>query len=617
MKKLTLVHTACLLVCGASLSTAHAQSASPAAADTPEIIVTASRSEQVLKDALPASTLITRADIERSYTSDLPTLLRQVTGLDITQSGGRGALADMRLRGGSAKDVLVLVDGVPINSLNGGTGAIEHIPVSLIEKIEFVRGNVSPLYGSAARSGVIQIFTRSNAKTETLAAGIKVGSRGNKEVFGALTKTLINGFRVNAHIEDVSEKGFNSLNQTVFTDTNPDLDGYKRRAYSLGVQKDFAMGSIGLTTRNAFGKTNYDDESESSSSDISSLKFESKATTLVGQVILAPSLKLNANISQTQEKSLYDAGPYLDTVANTKSQNQMLGLEWAPGKGQTLNLGIEGIKQRLVSNTAYDKKERKISTIRASYLIKREQFQLQLGSRSDKYSDFGQVTTGYLGGSYFLNNEWRLIGSKSTGFNAPNFGDLYYPGAGNSNPNLKAERLSANEVGMQFVTNEHDIRLIHFVNDYKDKIVSLTNVGQAKSDGFEFSQQSRYNKVIFSTGYTLQTSVNSITGVLLDRQPRRLARVGASVDLAAVNLGFNYKYVGAKNDTFYPAPLYTATPKTLDAYSLLDLTASYQVNKHIKLQMRLDNALNKAYVTTYGYNQAGRGIFAGLNWQMK
>ena len=164
----------------AALSLALAAASSCAFAQPPlqEITVTSSRIEQRVQDALPATTLITRADIERAQTPDLPTLLRRVAGIEIAQNGGPGTVASAFIRGAESRHTLVLIDGVPVNNLNFSTAALEHLPLADVERIEIVRGNVSSLYGSAALGGVIQIFTRQAGSTPQAGVTLQGGSRG-------------------------------------------------------------------------------------------------------------------------------------------------------------------------------------------------------------------------------------------------------------------------------------------------------------------------------------------------------------------------------------------------------------------------------------------------------
>jgi vitamin B12 transporter len=118
----------------------------------PDTVITASRVLQRAQDALPDVTLITRADIERAMAKDVPSLLQNLAGMEVTQSGGMGGVATLFMRGAESRHALVLVDGLPMNNLNFNLAALEHLPLNGIERIEVVRGNVSSLYGSARKA---------------------------------------------------------------------------------------------------------------------------------------------------------------------------------------------------------------------------------------------------------------------------------------------------------------------------------------------------------------------------------------------------------------------------------------------------------------------------------
>jgi vitamin B12 transporter len=124
------------------------------------VVVTASRIPQAEQDVVPATTVLTRQDIEREQTTDLVELLGRQPGIEFAQLGGPGRQASVFLRGANSNQVLVLVDGVPLNSALDGAPAFGRLTTDFIERIEIVRGNLSSLYGSSAVGGVIQIFTR-------------------------------------------------------------------------------------------------------------------------------------------------------------------------------------------------------------------------------------------------------------------------------------------------------------------------------------------------------------------------------------------------------------------------------------------------------------------------
>ena len=58
----------------------------------PQVVVTATRSEQAITDTLASTTVLTREDIRDTQAIDLPTLLRSAAGIEVTQSGGPGTV---------------------------------------------------------------------------------------------------------------------------------------------------------------------------------------------------------------------------------------------------------------------------------------------------------------------------------------------------------------------------------------------------------------------------------------------------------------------------------------------------------------------------------------------
>lgn len=129
-------------------------------ANMDEVVVTATRVAQPLKQALAHTTVITQQDIQAAQAVDVPALLKTLAGVEIYQSGGIGQQSSLFMRGSNSSHTLVLVDGVRINSATTGATAIDQLMLDQIERIEVVRGNVSSVYGSEAIGGVIQIFTK-------------------------------------------------------------------------------------------------------------------------------------------------------------------------------------------------------------------------------------------------------------------------------------------------------------------------------------------------------------------------------------------------------------------------------------------------------------------------
>jgi vitamin B12 transporter len=609
----TLRLSALACACASSLSTL-AQTASQLS----PVVITASRSEQRVQDALPATALITAGDIERAQVSDLPTLLRQVTGVEIAQTGGQGTQASAFLRGGAARHTLVLIDGVPVNTLNFSSASLEHIPLANVERIEIVRGNVSALYGSAALGGVVQIFTKEATGSPKLGASAQAGSRGLRQLDASGTIKLASGTRLSATAQALHDGGLNAIDQAKLPGTNPDVDGYKRRAVSFGVSQDVGAATLGLRLRDAHGTTQYD-SGFGPATQADESKFTERGAALDVTLKATENLTVKAAVTHSADKldAQVTAFPYF---VNSKSQGTSVGADWQLDKAQRITAGLESTKQTIASDTVYVKDARKQTSVRLGYQADIAQHQVQLNLRHDKYNDFGSASTYFAGYAYRISDAWRINASASTGFNAPTFNDLYYPFGGN--PLLKPERLRSREIGLQYALAGQELRAVYFANRYTDLInydstFTSVNIDKAKNNGIEISYRGRFGNTSVNAGATSQNPLDSTTGQRLLRRAKTLANLGISQDMGALNVGGTLRYSGAREDRFTDPVTFASTRATLPSYTVLDLNTSYAFSKSLKAFARVDNLLNKSYETVYGYRQAPRGVFAGLNWTMQ
>jgi len=139
------------------------------AANTQEetMVVSASATEQNLKDAPASISVITRQDLQRKPVQNLKEVLKEVPGVQLTNEGDNRQ--GVSIRGLSSSYTLILVDGKRVNSRNAvfrhNDFDLNWIPVDAIERIEVVRGPMSSLYGSDALGGVVNIITRKVGKS--------------------------------------------------------------------------------------------------------------------------------------------------------------------------------------------------------------------------------------------------------------------------------------------------------------------------------------------------------------------------------------------------------------------------------------------------------------------
>lgn len=101
-----------------------------------DVVVTATRTAQSKEAIIADVTVIDREEIERAGVSSLTNLLSRQAGVQINSNGGAGTTSSVFLRGAGSEQLVVLVDGLRINSATLGTTAFQNIPLGQIEKLK-------------------------------------------------------------------------------------------------------------------------------------------------------------------------------------------------------------------------------------------------------------------------------------------------------------------------------------------------------------------------------------------------------------------------------------------------------------------------------------------------
>lgn len=135
-------------------------------AHAPEVVVTATRFQDLQQDLPIGVTVISEAEIRNSTAGSVPELLRQVPGIQVRDSAGSpNQQVDMRGFGVFGdQNTLVLLDGQRISENEQTSVNWSAIPLSSIERIEIMRGSGAVLYGGGATGGTINVITRSPQK---------------------------------------------------------------------------------------------------------------------------------------------------------------------------------------------------------------------------------------------------------------------------------------------------------------------------------------------------------------------------------------------------------------------------------------------------------------------
>ncbi|HZO19142.1 MAG TPA: TonB-dependent receptor, partial [Gemmatimonadaceae bacterium] len=183
--------SAMLIVCAAQGSAQSDSTSSTHRLDA--TVVVAHRVPLDLRASTAAVSVITRADLDRTQARTLPDALRYLPGLFFTSRDGGGALPVAMARGffggGENEYVLLLVDGIPVNTTRTTLVEWTSIPVAVIERIEVFRGSGSVLYGDAAIGGVINVITRAPT-TNASRAALGLSEREARDGAVQLTRKL-------------------------------------------------------------------------------------------------------------------------------------------------------------------------------------------------------------------------------------------------------------------------------------------------------------------------------------------------------------------------------------------------------------------------------------------
>ena len=601
-----------LVLCALASSPVIAQTAS-------QVVVTASRTEQILTDALPHTTVLGRDAIEQSQLVDLPSLLAREAGFQFTQSGGRGSQATAFLRGAASMQVLVLVDGLPMTKQDTtGAVSLEHILLDQIERIEIVRGNVSAIYGSGAVGGVIQVFTRQGQTGPSAFATVEAGSLGTSRL-SLGTQGKQGDWSYALSLSRLSTQGINAANLAQTQNANPDRDGYRND--SRHVQLAYAISSdhqLGLRSTAFDGRFDYDVAgSYAEPTDVHKGGTRIENNTVYWAARLGSQWTSRLSYAQGQERNITDTvGGYsfsTQAITRTRVISWTHQLQWADW---TFTAGVDHQIQRIDTATdgAVDLfKQRTADAVYAGGLYSHGAHSLQINARHDDVQGLRGKDSSYIGYGHALSDEWKLIVSHATAFNLPPLGYLFDPYSGN--PELRPETSSTQELGLQWARGHQRWRSTFFDTRTRDLLLydmntwQFSNVSSAKNRGLETSVSARWGSTDVRASLTLQDPVNEATGQTLLRRAKTLASTSVSHALGAWTLGGSVRYTGERSDI--------ASNPRLPSYVLLDLTARYALSRDWTLFGRVDNALDSRYQTAYGYNQLPRTFTAGVSWKLQ
>lgn len=608
-KSLLAVAVASLL---SPISNLHAQEAS--ADET--MVVTANRFEQQAHKTLADVEVVTREDFQRTQAKTIPDVLRRLTGIQITQNGGRGQLASIFVRGTSSDQVLVLVDGVRFARAAKGAVDFNQIPLSYVQRIEYVRGARASLYGSEAIGGVINIITLARATEESTTLSAGLGSLDYQELSLASGISTSENGQLNLAISQESDEGYN-------VKPAPGVNDGDRHGFET------LNGLIGYTHKvgervSLFGNLRayeniyqYDSTFGTSRSYMESEKDDFSVT--LGGTYKGDNW--NSELQATAQKQ--DSWNYKHGSSKTSGSQDELeqnNVQWTNSYQFNNSVvfagGVDWRDESYVDKTANKTFDRSNLAVFGLSSITVDAATAEVSARLDDNEEFGSEATYNLGAGYQFIPELGVKASYGTAFKAPNLYQQYDPTYGTSD--LKPEESDAIELSFSGIIQNvywsltgYDYKITNLI-DYHPTTYKYLNVdGETHIQGVELVAE-------FDTGIVQHQlsadykDAEGDDGKQLQRRAKELYKWNALVAFDDIDWSVSYQYVGKRPDVNYGTWPYSDI--TLPSYSLIDTAVSYYANEQTTLSVRVDNLLDEEYETALGYPAAERAYYMNVTY---
>lgn len=585
--------------------------AEPAPTVLPEIIATASRWEEPVERVPQEVTIIGRSEIEQKGVPFVADLLRLQPDLQVVQNGGPGAQATLLMRGGGSNQVLVMVDGIKINSPSSGSADLSALLTSDVERIEIIKGPQSTLYGSEAMAGVVNIITRKGSGRLKADLSAEGGSFATVKAAGSVSGgTDRMNYRLSATWFDTD--GI----PTARNGSQP--NGYTNKSLSarLGVNPT-DNSSVELNLRYGNDRSQLDNF-VFGVGPVDTLNYVQKRENylVAATAKIFPWENYEQSLTLSWLRDDLDATDPVTTYNNYRIRGTTEFLDWQ----HTLDLqpltitGGFAYRYEAAENVgSFDEStDNKAGYFNAKLGLLDDTLVLSAGLRYDNHSTFGDAVTYRTGVLYSLKPlEMRFKANFGTGFRAPSLNELYYPFYGN--PDLKPEKSIGYDFGVE--KDLFDRKLVigatWFRQEYKNLIqtnfTSFTadNIGNARTQGVEVKVTAKpVENLKLNAAYTYLDAINRDSKAFLPLRARNKFTSSIEKNWAKLTAIVEYLYVSKRFDS--------ALQRDMAAYSLVNLKGSYLLHKNLALFVRIDNLLDKSYEEAAGYGTPGISAFGGI-----
>lgn len=600
------------------------------------ITVTASRTPTLVNNAGSAISLITRKQILQQNAMSLADLLRSVPGVSVSQQGGIGALAQVRVRGAEANQVLVLINGVEANDVSQGGGFdFSQVLASNIQRVEVVRGPQSALWGADALAGVINVITDPGENAaQGLQATAQTGSNSTAKEGISLNQGFSKG-RVAVDLSHLHTAGTN------ISRTGNERDGYSNITANLNGHYNLSKAvRLSAMLRATNASTDFDAVSASTGlpvdapwvTDIrqrySRVSLDMQLSDRVQQII-SLSRTTNTNINRTDDP----------VNGTTDSATNNLHLQTNIDLGDdTLSImaehELELFSQRgTVSVFGNPNQNRSSHTYSLAAELHHQGSLLDwsMSARHDDNSEFDNSNTWRVTSLVHVTESTGFYGSVGKGVKNPTFADRfgYYTNFA-GNPDLRPEHSIGWELGLRQNVPQANLSLStsYFQSTLEDEIngfvfdpvrglYTAQNVPSASHrHGIELEANwAATDRATVRASYTWLDATQPGTSGRQEeevRRPRNSASLHLNYAFARANINIGADYTGPAADDFFPPYPPYQERVSLASYTLVNVAAEYSISDTVSVNAKVDNLLNKRYEEVYGFREPGIAAYAGV-----
>lgn len=600
--------------------------ASPIYAATPEdnsqqfdldtIVVTATKTAKNIKDVPASISVITADDLAKANIKTLDQALQYVPGMYVKESQGMMG-TKISLRGMTQSQVLVLMDGIPLNNGYAGGANWGNIPIAMIERVEVLKGSFSSLYGSNAMGGVINIITKTDAKPQTIVTG----------GFGENGTTTSSFF--------TSGQSDNKKFQYVISYDKRDVDGYvnqpeqlpggnrygkfatKNENTGIKLMYDFSEGerlSI-LRTESNYTYGYYDGGKDKGQRklELTGINYEKK---------LNDTTELKVHLGEQNYKKYWqitNGSAFSSTPVKTKEAD--ISLNWAVDKKNLLTFGVA---TREDEGSQYSKAGKLTATATAKtnavYLqdeiTMNPKSTLYLGARYDEWKTSDTIKNGKTLADrnisnvspkasfhYKADDKVTLYASAGKAFNSPTINKVVFDYNDiQANSDLEPEEMTSYEIGVSWSASpKTTTKLALFRNDV-NLIYQGTNrwqQGDAEIKGFEVEVNHKFSPEL--TGFInysyndakFTDNPNGYTGNRVPTVPKNTVAFGCTYAKDKWTTNLLGRYIG------------TAYEDEENTYGFMshfvaDAKFNYAMSKNTSLALSIDNIFDRNYYQRVG-----------------